>query len=192
MKKKIAVIFAGGKSSRMGEDKALLPFGGYNSLAEYQYKRVSKLFDSVYISAKSNKFDFEVNIIKDCYNASSPLVGIISIFDTLDIDEVFILSVDTPFVNRDIIDKLYNEALPTKDIIIAKSYNGVEPLCGIYRRGVVSIAKLFLEQNNHRLQDLFKKVDTQYVLYRQKDVFINLNYPNEYQKAIRMSLLSSD
>jgi len=37
-----AIIFAGGKSSRMGRDKALLPFGGYDTLTEYQYRRLSQ------------------------------------------------------------------------------------------------------------------------------------------------------
>ena len=54
----IAVILAGGKSSRMQQDKALLPFGEVNSLAEFQYRRLSKIFSKVYISSKYNKFDF--------------------------------------------------------------------------------------------------------------------------------------
>ena len=58
-----AVILAGGKSSRMKQDKALLPFGDTNSLAEFQYRRLSKIFSKVYISSKNNKFDFDVNII---------------------------------------------------------------------------------------------------------------------------------
>ncbi|MDP1784432.1 MAG: NTP transferase domain-containing protein, partial [Sulfuricurvum sp.] len=36
------ILFAGGKSSRMGSDKSLLPFGGYPTLAQYQYERLSK------------------------------------------------------------------------------------------------------------------------------------------------------
>jgi len=178
------VIFAGGKSSRMGEDKALLSFGGFDSLAEYQYNRLSELFDRVYISAKSNKFDFDVNIITDCYSDSSPLVGLVSIFETIDIDEVFVLSVDAPFVDRTIIDKLYQKAILSKDVIIASTPNGVEPLCGIYKRGILPKAKEFLDNNNHRLQALLKELDTQKVIFTQKDAFANLNYPNEYQKAL--------
>ena len=54
------VIFAGGKSSRMGQDKALMPFGKYNSLAQYQCERLSKIFKNIYISSKTNKFDFDI------------------------------------------------------------------------------------------------------------------------------------
>jgi len=60
------VIFAGGKSSRMGEDKALLPFASFSTLAEYQQTKLSKLFTHVYISCKEkNNFPFEANFIED-------------------------------------------------------------------------------------------------------------------------------
>jgi len=68
-----AIIFAGGKSSRMGRDKALLPFGGYQSLAQYQYNKLKTIFKDVYISTKKNKFDFEANLIYDTYQINSPL-----------------------------------------------------------------------------------------------------------------------
>jgi len=59
------ILFAGGKSSRMGEDKSLLPFGGYSSLAQFQYVRLSKLFTHVSISTKTaDKFDFTANVRK--------------------------------------------------------------------------------------------------------------------------------
>ena len=185
MREKVAVVFAGGKSSRMGQDKALLPFGGYSTLAEYQYRRLCRIFDRVYISAKSNKFDFEVDIIEDCYSDSSPLVGIVSIFETLNIDEVFILSVDAPFVDSKVISTLYARALSKSDVIVAKSPNGLEPLCGIYKRGVLEKAKKFLKNSNHRLQALLKEVDTQEIEFEQKWTFANLNYPVEYQKALK-------
>jgi molybdopterin-guanine dinucleotide biosynthesis protein A len=184
-KNRVCVIFAGGKSSRMGNDKSLLPFGEFSSLAQYQYHKLSSIFDKVYISAKSNKFNFDVTIIEDCYIDSSPLVGLVSIFETIDIDEVFILSVDAPFVDFTIIEKLYSDALPSKDVTIALSPNGVEPLCGIYRRTILPKAKEFLDKNNHRLQALLKEVDTQKVVFFKKDAFINLNYLDEYQKAIK-------
>ncbi len=176
------IIFAGGKSSRMGQDKALLPFGEYNTLTQFQYERLSKLFKKVYISAKENKFDFEANVIEDNYKESSPLVGIISVFETLKADKVFILSVDAPFVNREVIDKLINSN-NRFDAVIAKSKSGMQPLCGVYKRSVLPIAQEHLKEGNHRLNNLLKKVDTQFVPFKDDDLFINLNHPHEYEKA---------
>jgi len=55
------VILSGGKSSRMGEDKSLLPFSTSNTLIEYQYKRLKPYFKDIYISSKIDKFDFLQN-----------------------------------------------------------------------------------------------------------------------------------
>lgn len=49
-----AVILCGGKSSRMGESKPLLPFGD-SALVAYQFAKLSKIFQSVFISLKSTQ-----------------------------------------------------------------------------------------------------------------------------------------
>lgn len=174
---------AGGKSSRMKQDKALLPFGEYKSLAEYQYRRLFPYFDSIYISAKSNKFNFDVEIIEDCYKEASPLVALVSIFETIEVNEVFLLSVDAPFVSSKTIDKLYAKADDKSDVIIAESEHGLEPLCGIYRRNILNKAKTFLEENNHRLQALLKTVKAQTIRIEDAQEFVNLNHPFEYEEA---------
>ena len=56
------VILAGGKSSRMGRDKALLPFRGFDSMTEYQIDKFKNHFKKIYISTKNrDKFHFKAN-----------------------------------------------------------------------------------------------------------------------------------
>lgn len=179
-----AVIFAGGRSSRMGKDKSLLPFAGYDTLSEFQYNRLSSLFDNVYISSKEDKFDFEVAVITDLYEESSPLVGIISIFETLEEDEIFILSVDAPFVNREVIEKLLNHE-EKFDAVIAKSSSGTQPLCGVYRRSILPLAHKHLKKRDHKLNNLLRKADTRLVSFENDTLFTNLNYPHEYESAVK-------
>ncbi|MGW8168627.1 MAG: molybdenum cofactor guanylyltransferase MobA [Sulfurovaceae bacterium] len=186
-----AVIFAGGKSSRMGSDKALLPFGGYGSLVQYQYEKLQKMFNTVYISAKEDKFDFSPPLIEDKYEQSSPLVGLVSTFETIGENEVFILSVDAPMIEIKIIEQLYKTALShhDADVIIAQSPQGIEPLCGIYRRSIIPLANEFLELNNHKLVALLDKSKSVYHLFNSNEPFLNLNHPSEYEQA--KELLSS-
>ena len=184
MNNTILVIMAGGKSSRMQQDKALLPFNGYNSLAEYQCQRFKPLFSKVYISAKENKFDFPIKIIEDCYSSSSPLVGLVSIFETLDkIDEVMVLSVDAPFVDKEVFNALLNRAKKESSVIVAESPNGIEPLCAIYRRAVFPVAQEMLSKNRHRLQTVLDRVETQKLFFSDEKLFMNLNYPSDYELA---------
>ena len=181
MNSSVLIIMAGGKSSRMKQDKALLPFGDYNSLAEYQYRKFKPFFSTVYISAKKNKFDFSVALIEDIYINSSPLVALVSIFETLkERDEVFILSVDSPCINLRVFQKLKEEAKKESSVIVADSKNGIEPLCAIYRRTVLPFAKEMLKENKHRLQTLFESVPTQKVFFKNRELFINMNYPADY------------
>jgi molybdopterin-guanine dinucleotide biosynthesis protein A len=179
-----AIIFAGGRSSRMGEDKSQLAFAGYNSLSEYQYRRMKRLFEKVYLSAKSDKFDFECTIIPDNYTLHSPLAALISVFENLDVSEVFILSVDAPFVDKNVIGRLMKEERKNYDSVVAESPNGTEPLCGIYRRSILAEAKRMLEKDRHRLTALLESVATKRVKFENKAPFLNLNHPEEYQEAL--------
>ena len=180
-----AVIFAGGKSSRMGEDKALLPFAHYPTLTEFQYDKLSTLFDKVYISAKENKFDFDCIVIQDNYTEDSPLIGLISVFETLKAEEVFILSVDAPFVNKETIEKLLKHNESKFDVVVAESPSGVQPLCGLYKRSILPLAYTQLEKENHRLGDLLRLANTLFVEFDEDDPFTNLNHPKEYQQALK-------
>jgi len=180
-----AVIFAGGKRSRMGKDKALLPFGKYSTLPEFQQVKLNTLFDKVYISAKENKYDFDCMVIEDNYADNSPLVGLISVFETLGVEEVFILSVDAPFVNKETIQKLLSHNKSTLDVIVAQSPSGVQPLCGFYKKSILPLAYAQLEKGNHRLGDLLRLANTLFVKFDEDDFFTNLNHPEEYQEAIK-------
>lgn len=180
-----AIIFAGGQSSRMGKDKALLPFGSYATLTEFQHAKLSALFQKVYISAKTNKFHFSCNVIEDTQEESSPLVGIVSIFETLNVEEVFILSVDVPFMEEKIIEKVLKHAQTSNDAIVAQSPSGIQPLCGLYRKSILPFARKQLKNHNHKLHDLLKIADTLIVPFDEDEPFTNLNRPLEYQKALK-------
>ena len=181
-----AVIFAGGKSSRMGRDKALLPFGNHSTLSAYQYHKLSQFFPLVYLSAKENKFDFKCQVIEDRYETHSPLVGLLSIFEVLDDDAVFILSVDAPLVDKDIIEKLMETYAnnPEHDAIIAQSPKGIQPLCGIYSRSIFPCIQNYVKQDIHKLTTLLQESDTKYVTFTNELPFSNLNTPQEYQEHL--------
>jgi molybdopterin-guanine dinucleotide biosynthesis protein A len=181
------IIFAGGKSSRMGTDKALLPFGGFKTLAQFQYERMKKIFTKVSISAKSTeKFNFKCNVIKDsqAVETFAPTAGFVALFDALKDERVFILSVDTPFVSKDEIKRLINEDSPYFDATIAVTTRGAHPMCGIYHRSLHSQFTCMLQEGNHRLGKLLKDSKTHYVDFEDEEAFANLNHPHEYEKAL--------
>ena len=62
---KTCVILAGGKSSRMGRDKTLLPFGRFATLTHYGAHKFGRIFECVFVSSKFDKFNPPLPLIKD-------------------------------------------------------------------------------------------------------------------------------
>jgi len=181
-----AVIFAGGKSSRMGQDKALLPFDGYATLAEYQYRRLLPLFEQVWLSAKEDKFPFEAPVIPDRYEESSPIVALASVLATIRSDWVFVLSVDMPQVDAALIDRLYltRRTEPEARAIVATSSMGSEPLCALYHRDLLPTVLKQLDEGKHRMRSLIATVPSAELFCARDEVFTNLNTPEEYHRLL--------
>lgn len=181
------VIFAGGKSSRMGEDKSLLSFGGFDTLTEFQFSRLSKIFKTVYISCKDkSKFNFEANFIEDKESDAvfAPTVGFVSVFEKLKEESFFVLSVDVPFVGSKEIQRIIEADMSNTDATIAKTEFGIQPMCGIYHRSLEDNFINMLKKKNHKLGVLLKNNKINFTNFDDEKVFLNLNTQQDYQKAL--------
>ncbi|MDD3476101.1 MAG: molybdenum cofactor guanylyltransferase MobA [Sulfurimonas sp.] len=183
------IIFAGGKSSRMGEDKALLPFGSFDTLVEFQLHNLKKIFKNIYISCKEkSKFNFEATFIEDIKTSSTyaPTLGFVSAYEYLESDKFFVISVDTPFITLFVIKELLSADKDTNDATIAKLNGSIQPMCGIYHRSLEKKFSQMLQDDNHKLGLLLKNSNTDYVEFKEEKPFLNLNHPHEYQEALNI------
>ena len=183
------VIFAGGKSSRMGEDKALLPFGGFDTLTQFQLNKLQKLFKTIYISCKTkDKFDFQANYIEDIKteNIFAPTTGFISVFEKLQCENFFAISVDTPFIDANVINKLIEADAADADATVAKTDNGIQAMCGIYHKSSLPFFMEMFKNDKHRLGYLLKNSNTIYVNFSDETPFLNLNNPRQYKEALEL------
>ena len=179
------VLFAGGKSSRMGRDKTLLPFGGYETLAEYQFRRLAPLFPSLHISTKEAKFPFDAPLILDRSDLYAPTAGLLAVFEALESD-FFALAVDTPFVNGAIIAKLFDAYEEGgAEAVIARTPSGTHPMCGIYTQRLRPRLEAMVAAQSHRLNRLLEAADTRFVDFPEDEPFFNMNTPEEYEKGRR-------
>ena len=179
------IILSGGRSSRMGQDKSFLPFAGFDTLIEYQYEKLSKIFKKVYISCKTDKFThiiYDANIIYDKdQNISSPMVALESIFEKLNDEKVFIITVDVPLIEETtintIIEKSHNHS-----ITIAKDEDKVHNLCGVFNKSILQQIKKLLVEDIHKINYLIKKTDNyKEILFNNKKQFTNLNTISDYK-----------
>lgn len=178
------VIFAGGRSSRMGQDKSLLPFRGFSTLTAYQFHRLKPLFKSTHISSKEDKFGGEFPLILDeSEGVFSPMVGLATVLEKFPNSYVFCISVDAPFVEKEQIKKLWNEALKSgAKAVIPQDPTTKHPLCGIYHSSLSKMARELKDENRHRISLIFQKCETAFVEFEDEAPFTNLNYFDEYEK----------
>jgi molybdopterin-guanine dinucleotide biosynthesis protein A len=172
------VILAGGKSSRMKEDKCFLPYKN-TTLVEYQYNKFKQIFKDVYISSKIDKFDFECKVLLENDTTYSPLIALDNILNTLQ-KTTFIVAVDTPNITIQTINKLIDKS-KLNDISIAKtSNNKIHYLCGVFHHNIVKNINNMLNTNNHKISDLIKQSHSYLSYISCDDEFINLNTKEDY------------
>jgi len=183
-----AVILAGGKSSRMGKDKALLPFGDYSTLSEYQYRKLEPLFENVYLSAKEDKFPFKANIIYDIYEEYNPLNALISAFKQIDCDAIFLTSVDMPLLEVESISSLidaykYKRGLYRSFSLVGNF--GVEPTATIYTRELLNEAESMYKECDYKLKNIILSKNSYKINAKNRELF-NINRKEEYKKALKI------
>ncbi|MCK9337358.1 MAG: NTP transferase domain-containing protein [Arcobacteraceae bacterium] len=168
----------------MGQDKSLLPFGGYSSMIEYQYSRLKPYFKEIYISSKSNKFDFDANIIYDNHEIYSPMIALKSIFEYLENEEkVFIITVDTPLVSLESIETIISNS-SNYDATIAKTTSKTHNLCGVFTHSLCTNISQLLTDDIHKINYLLKLSNVNYIIFDYDNEFININEHYEYKNLL--------
>lgn len=179
------VILCGGKSSRMGEDKSLLPFGTYDTLAEYQYTRLKPFFQETYLSCKNpEKYSFEAELIKDEDKNFHPFNGILSAFNWTGLPYLFFIPVDMPFLSIASIQKIFAKLDCSVDGAVAVEKGIVHGLTGIYSSSVVSKIEKLMHEGSHKIEDLLEASNFNYAEFEASEEFMNLNNQKEYQRAL--------
>jgi molybdopterin-guanine dinucleotide biosynthesis protein A len=185
------VILCGGKSSRMGENKALLPFGDEKTLLEFQHERLKKIFEKVYISTKhKDTINFECEIIEDeNSDIFSPAHALYCIIKKLK-SPFFAMSVDTPFVDECAIKRVF-QAFDGVSTFPKVKYK-IHSLCGIYTQDIAIVLENMLKDDIHKLKILIDKIPHKIVDFEDENIFLNINSKNDYDKAKNLLIKNLD
>lgn len=169
----------------MGEDKSLLPFSSSKTLTQYQFDRLKPYFKNIYLSSKTDKFDFiSANelILDENKDIFSPILALNTIFDKLKNQKVFIITVDTPLVSIESISKLIDESKDV-DICVAQTEK-THNLCGVFSSDISSTIKNMIENDIHKIGYLIKNNKFKVIEFQNNYEFININNKNDYSNAL--------
>jgi molybdopterin-guanine dinucleotide biosynthesis protein A len=185
----VGCILAGGKSSRMGSDKSLLPLAGV-PLIERIALVMREVFESVVVvSDRRDEYKFlGLSILQDIKKDSGPLGGIHAALVQTKADHLFVVACDMPFVSAELIRHVVsaesgaNATVPTM--------NGqLQPLCGLYSRTCLAIVERSLNNETYKLQSVLEELQPTIVpltpgmqLYA-PNLLDNLNTPAEAEQA---------
>ena len=181
-----AAIFCGGKSRRMGRDKALLPLD-QNEKTTFVGQLVENLagFDDLWLSIGQGKSYPEIPVrkISDRHPDAGPMGGLESVLMVCRHDILFVTAVDMPFADRKLALELYGkmEEDPSLDALLMEDRKGrKQPLLGLYRKRVLPLLSRRLEEK--READGRKNIGKKDRTYRMKD----------FLKEIRAAYVSAD
>lgn len=184
-----ALVLTGGKSTRMGTDKAQLEYHGQPQ-GEYLYEQLSKIFlhynedqKGVYYSVSEYQ-DISENIIVDKFKGLGPFGGICSAFQENPNTAWFVIATDVPFVNIKMIHSLLKHRNPKK---IATTFKGKEnkfpePLMTIWEPKAYPILLNYLSQGYSCPRKVLINSDVE-IVEVDNHYIQNINTPEEYEKA---------
>lgn len=187
----VGAVMAGGKSSRMGSEKALLAVEG-RPMISYVTGTLSQLFSEVIIcGADPQRYEFlGFRVVRDVFQRCGPLAGIHTALTHSAGRPVFVLSCDMPFVPPELVHHILASA-DRPHTRIAFSEGVLQPLCGIYGQECLPVAEEDLSEGKYSIIRMLKKVkhsavkiDASLPFYADF-IMRNVNRPEDYEE-IRM------
>jgi len=179
-------ILAGGKSTRMGADKAFVMLEGRTLLARMLELAQSVCADVMIVGNRA-KFAAFAPVVEDIFPGCGPLAGIHAALRSSQTDLNLMLGVDMPFVSVALLEFLIARGRePRATVTLPRTGDGFQPLCAIYRRAFADSVETALRAGRYKIDALFEKMQTQVIEEEElraagfsPELFRNLNAPQD-------------
>jgi len=175
------VILAGGKSLRMGCDKATLPFAGrplFDRVLDFMLAR----FNQVIIAGdRPDLARPGVPFFPDPYPGSA-MGGLYTGLLNSSTPWVMVAPCDMPHPSNELADRLLAHR-GEGEVVVPRTPQGLEPLFALYHQACLPYVRKYLEQGNFRIIDLFSEARVYYLDWAEE--VPNINTREEYESQLR-------
>lgn len=177
-------VLAGGRSTRMGQDKALLQLGGV-TLVERCLDKLRAVCDEVAIAGGTEELQRFAHVIPDEVPGCGPLGGIVRALEQSSREWNLFLPVDAPFVPVECLRELLRTAVEgSADAVVARADGRLQPLCGVYSRRVFPVLRRELAEGRWKVAPALEAAGKMSVMdFANVKWFANLNTPAEFAEA---------
>ena len=185
-------VLAGGKSTRMGQDKAFLEFESGKAI-ERAVALAQGVADKVFVVGDRVRFEVFAPTVQDVYLDRGPLGGIHAALSRAAADLNLMIAVDLPRLKVPLLSYIVAEARAGGAIVTVPQVAGrLQPLSAVYRTEFGAIAEQALAEGRNKIDDLFSQVSTRVIdepeLARagfSAELFANVNTPAEYKSIVQ-------
>ncbi len=183
------LVLAGGKSRRMGHDKALLDRGGQSQLA-YVVALLDQHVERVFVSTRADQEkDAErcrFERITDRYQDLGPVAGILSAMHAYPQADWLVVACDLPNIDAPTIEKLLDHRDSDHPFVAyASSYDALpEPLCTLYLEGSAAIVQGFVDGGLICPRKMLIRSDTLLLQQSDPSALDNVNTPDDLQDSV--------
>lgn len=187
-----SIVLAGGKSLRLGRNKALEEIGG-QSLIQRVVERLELLGTEVtVVVAQGDQLflpDLDVKMVADVYPDKSALGGIYSGLKAASSFHSLVVACDMPFLNIDLLRYLM-ELSTDFDVVIPRLKVGLEPLHAVYSKRCLGPMEATLSEGRLKIADAFPTLRIRYVEQAEVEKFdphqlsfFNINSKDDLERA---------
>ncbi len=188
------IVLAGGKSSRLGQDKASVELEG-RTLLQRSVANLEFLGSDIVIVAAPGqvlpRLESACRLItlRDIVPGQGPLIGLYTGLRHAENQYCFVVACDMPFVQRPLVEYMA-DAAAGYDVVMPRRARGLEPLHAIYGRSCIGSIESSIGAGVHKIDGFIEKVSVKYLeaseienLDPQGLSFFNINTPADLAKA---------
>ncbi len=194
MKKNVTgIILCGGKSSRMGENKALLEFEGVR-LIDRVLDGLRALFQEIILVTNTPRdyTDLDAEIVTDIIPGKGAIGGIYSGLFYASGDCSFVCACDMPFIEQAFISYMVRRS-GTYDVVVPRSRDGRQPLHALYSRRCLNKMEKQIHENRLKISDLYQsmkvlEIGPEEIAAHAREgerVFFNVNTKEDWDQVLK-------
>ncbi len=188
------LVLAGGRSRRMGHDKALLDREGQSQL-HYVFSLLQEVTEQTFVATRVDQADDAErkrypNIV-DRYDDMGPVAGILSALETHSQVDWLVVACDLPNLDRQTLDFLIDNCSSDRPFTAYRSsYDDLpEPLCAIYRSGSDNTIRAFVDDGIVCPRKILIRSASELLDQPNPNALDNVNTPDDLAGSILQSAL---
>lgn len=187
-----AILLSGGKSSRMGTNKALLPISEQPNIERIAALLKPHFHELILVTNNPEEYRFlNLTTVSDQFPGKGPLAGIHAGLMASSCEINVISACDMPFISAELAATMIRQ-IDDYDAVVPVINGKQHPLFSVFKKKTVPMIEESIQNGQLRMKHVLDRLHVRYVTEEDmgmfessqlERIFFNMNHPNEYEEA---------